>query len=143
MEKELCDRLIDALLMRGGAILPQKTPVTYELMEELFSAEEAALACTMPFEPATADTIAQGAGGDVFQTTATLESMADKGLVFVHEKGGIIFYRLMSLAPGIYEYQFMAGEVNERARRLARLFDECTPVAGKEKVAFSAPSFNR
>ncbi len=141
MEKKLCDRLIDALLLRGGAILPQKTPVTYELMEELFAPEEAELACTMPLEPATAETIAQGAGKNVSESTATLEGMADKGLVFVLEKGGVTFYRLMSLAPGIYEYQFMSGEVSDRAKRLARLFDECTPVAGKGESDFIHPTF--
>ncbi len=141
MEKELCDRLVDALLLRGGAILPQKTPVTFELMEELFAPEEAELACTLPLEAAPAETIAQGAGKDVTEATAILESMADKGLVFVLEKGGVTLYRLMSLAPGIYEYQFMAGEVNERAKRLARLFDECTPVTGQGEEAFSHPSF--
>ena len=88
----------------------------------------------MPFQAATAETIAQGTGRNVSESAAILESMADKGLVFVHEKGGVPFYRLMSLAPGIYEYQFMSGEVSERAKRLARLFDECTPVAGKEQL---------
>jgi electron transport complex protein RnfB len=141
MEKELCDRLIDALVSRGGAIIPHKTPVTYDLMEELFAPEEAELACTMPFQAATAETIAQGTGRNVSESAAILESMADKGLVFVHEKGGVPFYRLMSLAPGIYEYQFMSGEVSERAKRLARLFDECTPVAGKGGSAFTAPAF--
>ncbi len=144
MEKELCDRLIEALVLRGGAIIPQKTPVTRELMEELFTPEEAELACTMPLEAVTAETIAQGAGIEASESTAILENMANKGLVFAHEKEGATLYRIMSLAPGIYEYQFMAGEVNERAKRLARLFDECTPVTGKQEVySFSSFPFSR
>jgi electron transport complex protein RnfB len=141
MEKDLCDRLIDALLLRGGAILPQRVQATYDLLDELFAPEEAEFACTMPLELATAETIATGAGKDVDDATAILESMADKGLVFAIEKGGALVYRLLALAPGIYEYQFMAGEVSERARKLARLFDECTPVSGKADAAFNAPSF--
>lgn len=141
MEKGLCDRLIDALLLRGGAILPQRVQATYDLLDELFAPEEAELACTMPVELATAEKIAAGAGKDVDRATAILESMADKGLVFAIEKGGAMVYRLMALAPGIYEYQFMSGEVSERARKLARLFDECTPVSGKGEDAFFAPSF--
>lgn len=141
MNKELCDRLVDAMLLRGGAILPQKVQATYDLLDELFAKEEAELACTMPLELATAEKIAEGAGKGVDDATAILESMADKGLVFALEKGGVMVYRLMPLAPGIYEYQFMAGEVSERAKKLARLFDECTPVSGKTDAAFNAPSF--
>jgi ferredoxin len=141
MKKELCDRLIDALLSRGGAILPQKVQATYDLMEELFAPEEAELACTMPLELATAEKIAEGAGRSLDESTAIVESMANKGLVFAIEKGGAMHYRLMPLAPGIYEYQFMAGEVSERAKKLARLFDECTPVSGNESASFNAPSF--
>jgi electron transport complex protein RnfB len=141
MKKELCDRLVDALLLRGGAILPQKVQATYDLLDELFAPEEAELACTMPLELATAETIAEGAGKAADDATAILESMADKGLVFCLEKAGAVLYRLMALAPGIYEYQFMAGEVSERAKKLARLFDECTPVSGKADAAFNAPSF--
>ena len=141
MKKELCDRLIDALLLRGGAILPQKVQATYDLLEELFAPEEAELACTMPLELATAERIAEGAGRSVDASTTILESMADKGLVFSLEKGGATLYRLMALAPGIYEYQFMAGEVSERAKKLARLFDECTWISGKGSAAFNSPSF--
>ena len=75
------------------------------------------------------------------ESIAILESMADKGLVFAIEKGGPTLYRLMPLAPGIYEYQFMAGEVSERAKKLARLFDEVTPVTGNESASFNAPRF--
>ena len=55
MKKELYDRLIDALLLRGGAILPQKAQATYDLLEELFAPEEAELACTMPLDLQTAN----------------------------------------------------------------------------------------
>jgi len=141
MGSDLCDRLIDALLLRGGAILPQKVQVTYDLLEELFAPEEAELACTMPLELATAETIAEGAGRGLEESISILESMADKGLVFALQKGGPTLYRLMPLAPGIYEYQFMAGEVSERAKKLARLFDELTPVTGNESASFDAPRF--
>lgn len=141
MKKELCDRLVDALLLRGGAILPQKSQATYDLLEELFAPEEAELACTMPLDLQTAEKIAENAGRSVDESTAILESMADKGLVFAIDKGGPTLYRLMPLAPGIYEYQFMAGEVSERAKKLARLFDEVTPVSGNESASFNAPRF--
>ncbi len=141
MEKKLCDRLIDALLLRGGAILPQKAQATYDLLEELFAPEEAELACTMPLDLQTAEKIAEGAEKSLDESTGILERMADKGLVFATEKSGTTLYRLMPLAPGIYEYQFMAGEVSERARKLACLFDEVTPVSGNESASFSAPSF--
>jgi ferredoxin len=141
MNKELCDRLIDALLLRGGAILPQKVQATYDLLGELFAPEEAELACAMPLELAAADKIAESAGQSQDEAAPILERMADKGLVFAIDRGGIMFYRLMPLAPGIYEYQFMAGEVSDRAKKLARLFDEVTPVSGKDSASFNAPGF--
>jgi hypothetical protein len=141
VEKRLYDRLIDALILRGGAIYPRKVRATYELLQELFASEEAELACSMPLEMATAEKIAAHAGKEIDESVAILENMANKGLVFTYEKGGIRYYRLMALAPGIYEYQFMSGEVSERTRKLARLFDECTPVSGKESGAFNAPTF--
>jgi len=142
MKMELWERLVDSLLSRGGTILPQKVPATYDLLKELFAPEEAELACTMPLELATAERIAEGGGKGVDDATALLESMADKGLVFCLERGGSTLYRLMALAPGIYEYQFMAGEISERAKKLARLFDECTLISGKEGTdAFNVPPF--
>ncbi len=141
MKKELCDRLVDALLLRGGGILPKKVQVTYDLMEELFSPEEAELACTMPIKPETAEKIAEAGGTDVDNAAALLESMADKGLVFCLDKGDIRRYNLMPLAPGIYEYQFMAGEVSERAKKLARLFSECTLLTDEGDEAFQVSSF--
>ncbi len=140
MKKELCDRLVDALLLRGGVILPKKVQATYNLLEELFSPEEAELACTMPLKAATAETIADAGGTAVDNATALLESMADKGVVFCMERDGVRIYNLMALAPGTYEYQFMAGEVSERAKKLARLFDECTLVSGKAE-SFQVPTF--
>ncbi len=141
MGNEVYDRLIDALAFRGGAIYPQKVPAFFELLEELFTPEEAELACLMPLERAPVERIAEIAGRTVEESLALLDSMANKGLVFHVDKGGTIYYRLNALGPGIFEYQFMSGEVSERTKKLARLFEECSPVTGKESGAYSLPTF--
>jgi ferredoxin len=49
--------------------------------------------------------------------------MADKGLIYSSTRNGERWYKLIQLVPGIFELQFMKGEVTERAKELARLFD--------------------
>jgi ferredoxin len=97
----------------------------FDLVEELFTPEEAELAAKMPLSSIPAETFAREiAGGDPKEVESLLETMANKGLVFTREKGGVRYYNLMLLLPGIFEMQFLKGEVNDRARKLARLFED-------------------
>jgi electron transport complex protein RnfB len=50
--------------------------------------------------------------------------MANKGLVFTYERGGVMSYQLMVLVPGMFEMQFTTGDVSERAKKLAHLFED-------------------
>jgi ferredoxin len=49
--------------------------------------------------------------------------MADNGVVFTADRDNIRSYTLMPLLPGIFEMQFLKGSVDERAVRLAHLFE--------------------
>jgi formate hydrogenlyase subunit 6/NADH:ubiquinone oxidoreductase subunit I len=44
-------------------------------------------------------------------------------LIYSSTRNGEKWYKLIQLVPGIFELQFMKGEVTERAKELARLFD--------------------
>ena len=104
----------------------------FDLVEELFAPQEAQLATKMPLAPIPAETLAKDIGGTPQEVESLLETMADKGLVFSNERDGVKYYSVMVLVPGIFEMQFMKGEVNDRARKLAHLFDDYFDVANQQ-----------
>jgi len=53
-----------------------------------------------------------------------LETLANKGIVFVRDRDEARYYSLMPLLPGIFEMQFIQGIVDEKNKRLARLFED-------------------
>ncbi|MCK4331016.1 MAG: 4Fe-4S binding protein [Dehalococcoidia bacterium] len=124
MTNAIYDKLADKLSSIGGAIPALKCREFFDLVEELFTPEEAELATNMPLSPIPAETFARDIGSDPKEVERLLETMIDKGLVFTLQRGEVRFYNLMVLVPGIFEMQFMKGEVNDRARKLARLFED-------------------
>ncbi len=124
MAKEIYDKLVEALLQRGGAIPPEKCKEFFLLAEELFTEEEAELAIRMPLTPVTAEKMAEETAQDLNKVTTLLEEMADKGFLFCKTRKGTRLYNLMQLVPGISEYQFMRGTSTDRDKKLARLFED-------------------
>ncbi len=124
MSEMVYERLAEALASRGGAMPALKCNELFALLKELFSPEEAELAAKMPLSPIPAETLAKEfTEGDSRNVENLLEAMANRGLVFSFKRNDVMFYTLMPLVPGIFEMQFMSGEVSERTKRLARLFD--------------------
>ncbi len=135
MAGSVYEELVDALSLRGGSLPVLKCRELIVLLEELFTPEEAEMAAAMPLGPVTAEHMAQAtAGKDAAQVATALESLANKGIAFSAEKDGARIYTLMPVIPGIFEMQFMKGEVNERTKRLARLFDDYFSVANRVAV---------
>ncbi len=125
MTQAVYEKLADALEIRGGAVPAIKCPEFFALLKELFTPEEAALAIKMPITPFIAETFAKEVvGDDPGVVKNVLERMADKGIVFTVDREDVRLYTLMPLVPGIFEMQFLSGEVSERTKRLARLFDD-------------------
>lgn len=135
MQRETCDRLIDALSLRGGGLAAVRGKEFYALLDELFTEEEGELASRMPLGLASAEDIAKAAGRATEDVAELLERMADKGLVISSDKGGIRRYNLPPLVPGIFEFQFMKGEVSDRTRRMARLFEDYFKATWKDQSA--------
>ena len=125
MADAVYEKLADALSIRGGGVPAVKCKEFFALLEELFTPKEAELAIKMPVSPIPAETFAKEiVGGDPKEVKSLLETMADKGTVFTVDRDGQRFYVLMPLVPGIFEMQFMGGEVSERTKKLAHLFDD-------------------
>lgn len=124
MSQPVYEQLADALNAVGGAVPAVKCREFFALIEELFTPEEAEMAVRMPLEAISAEALSAEIGGDTGKVEQMLEGMANKGLVTCRERGGVRHYHLHQLMPGIFEYQFMKGEVNDRAKRLAHLFED-------------------
>ena len=132
MTETVYEKLTDALNSRGTVTPALKSKKVFELLEELFTPEEAELATKMPLSSISAATLAKEiAGGDPKGVESLLETMANKGLVTTRERDQVTVYSLMPLIPGIFEFQFMKGEVNDRAKKLARLFEDYFNVANQ------------
>ncbi len=115
--------LLAVMQARRGPYAGLDIPEFYDLVEALFTAEEAAVNNALARQPEPIDAIAWRLN----QTSATLEplleAMADKGLCAARVKDGQKVYQGLPFMPGIFEYQFIAGSDSERHRRLARLID--------------------
>jgi predicted transcriptional regulator len=118
------ENLRAAIQMRGGSMPALKCPEFFALVDYLFSPEEAELAAALPIMPASAAEIAEKVGKDTDTIKLQIERMADKGLVYTSDKNSIRYYSLLPLLPGVFEMQFLSGDVSERAVRLAHLFED-------------------
>ncbi len=122
MSENVYDSLIDKLNeFPAGA---PKTDKFMELLQTLFTEDEAAVGAQMPIFPTPLPSIAESLGRDKDKLRPILEGMADKGLAYHRVQEGQDCYSIFPLVPGIFELQFMKGEVNEKAKKLAHLFDE-------------------
>jgi len=129
MDEKLRIELCNNLNNRGGAVLAFPIPELFELLEELFTEQEAALAAKMPPAAVSAKDLANTLSTKEADLVPVLESMTDKGTVLDREKDGVTLYKLLPLLPGIFEFQFMGGKDSEHHRRLARLFKDYIGIA--------------
>jgi len=104
----------------------------------------------MPVNAISVADLASSTGRRLEEVERLLDAMCNKGLAICRERGGVDVYSLHQLMPGIFEYQFMKGEVNERTKKLARLFEDylnlvfdLTEKAAKKGVTVEAFPFAR
>ena len=122
MADELYDRLADIFNLIGYG--SRRSPELEALLKALFTEEEARLAVNLsPMMPEAPGKLAGRLGLDAGHVAHMLDNMADKGLIYSSTRNGEKWYKLIQLVPGIFELQFMKGEVTERGKELARLFD--------------------
>jgi Na+-translocating ferredoxin:NAD+ oxidoreductase subunit B len=116
-------------------------PEIIEILEMLFTPEEACAALGLGYIPFDLKTISERAGMPESETEKRLESMADKGLIFARRKDGVVQYSLLPVMPGIFEFPFMKGTKSETMDRLAALWKtylgKLTAGFGSANMAFS------
>ena len=121
MSKEVYKELLTVMQKRGGRYAGMDIPEFYEMVEEMFTPEEADVNNAMPKGPVTAADLAKEMGKEEGSITEILEAMANKGLCLAFDMGGTILYRGSRFMPGILEFQFIPGRKTERDKRIARL----------------------
>ena len=113
--------MCDILEKRGGQYPGKDIPEFYQLVQELFSVEEAEVYVSIPKGAYTAEAIAKEMGKDSMEIVRILENMANKGLCSAGKAGDVTFYLAPPFVPGIFELQFMRGTFTEKDKKLAKL----------------------
>jgi Na+-translocating ferredoxin:NAD+ oxidoreductase subunit B len=121
---ELKEEMVYRKLAEALDALPNRFPATatgieFRMLAKVFTPEEAALACTLRLEGASAGEVASRAGLDPRETRNTLKRMAGKGLVEIRKGEGEFTYALRPFVVGFYE-----GQVSRMDAEMAQLFED-------------------
>lgn len=102
----------------------QGNDVFYEILDLLFTEEEAEVAASLPRMPATAAKVASKLHRPLKEIEPLLQSMADSAVIFSYGEGAGKKYFIFPIFPGVYEMQLWKLPDSERTLRLAKLYDE-------------------
>ncbi len=117
-----------------------QTPELLELLQELFSPQEATLAAQLPFKPTRVNRLAEQLDQDPHELDQALAQMAERGLLYQRTTPGGNLYCLLPVLPGMAELQFMSGEITPQKERLAGLFEAYyRPGIGRAMVKAKLP----
>lgn len=140
MTQEVYKQMLDVMKQRRGPYTGIDIPEFYTLMEELFAPQEVAVNNVMTRKPTTAMEIAAEMEKGEEEIEPILEAMSDKGLCKTFKRDGVRYYQGEPFMPGIFEYQFMSGEVSERHKKIARLIQDYktayNEVKGEARMTF-------
>jgi Pyruvate/2-oxoacid:ferredoxin oxidoreductase delta subunit len=132
--------LLKVMQTRRGPYAGMDIPEFYELVEFLFTPEQAAINNALPPKPAAVGEMARTLGRDEAGTARALDEMADQGLCATFVVNGERVYLGAPFIPGIFEYQFMSGRATPRERRLAELIQAYKAAfdaaAGETRITF-------
>ncbi len=95
-----------------------------EILQLLFSEQEASIASRFPLEEATLDELAKATRIPAEELLPQLEKMADKGLVMDLPYAGETYYLLIPGLIGFFEFSFMKHRGDLPREKLARLMQE-------------------
>jgi Pyruvate/2-oxoacid:ferredoxin oxidoreductase delta subunit len=140
MTEQVYKDLLEVMKSRRGAYAGMDIPEFYELVEVLFTPQEAEVNNVLKPKPATAGDIAKEMGRNEDDVAGILDAMADKGLCKTFVRDGARLYQGVPFIPGIFEYQFMDGQITERHKQIAGLIhayeQAYEAVKGETKMTF-------
>lgn len=121
MKSQAYKQMLEVMLKRGGPYAGMDIPEFHEMVDEIFSPEEAEVNNALSRNPVTAADLANQTRRNEAQLERLLEGMASKGLCSAFLLEGKRLYQGAPFMPGIFEYLFMGGGVTERHQKIARL----------------------
>jgi Pyruvate/2-oxoacid:ferredoxin oxidoreductase delta subunit len=140
MESQVYKDMLDVMTKRGGPYAGMDIREFYQLVQELFTPEEADFNNALSRNPVTAAEIAKQKGKSEAEAMALLEGMANKGLCVSFLSEGKSYYQGAAFMPGIFEFQFMGGRATERDKRIARLIHAYkkayNALKGEQRISF-------
>jgi len=115
-----------------------------QILEILFSAEEAFVASRFPLQEASLRELSRKTGWDEQRLSPVLENMAQKGLIMDLPYNGRIYYLLLPGLIGFFEFTFMKQRQDLPVEELAKLmheylFEDPDNSMGKEMFASKTP----
>jgi Pyruvate/2-oxoacid:ferredoxin oxidoreductase delta subunit len=140
MKPQVYEQMLGVMIKRGGSYAGMDIPQFYELVEELFSPEEAQMNNLLTRKPVLAADMASETRRPQVEVTALLEAMAGKGLCSTFMMERKRYYQGLPFMPGIFEYQFIGGKAGDREKRIARLIhaykEAYNAAKGDHKITF-------
>ncbi len=121
MAQEVYKQLMEVMKSRRGPYAGMDIPEFYEMVETLFSPDQARVNNALPKKPSTANDIAKEMDREEAEIQPILEAMADKGLCRTFKRDGVRYYKGEPFIPGIFEYQFMSGQISQKHKEIANL----------------------
>jgi len=111
---------------------PLRVPKTRELMEMLkvlYTAEEAEFLThfTAPYQDGqTLDQMVERTRKPREKVQAIVDHLVSRGLLFrfTSRRDGLVYYTLMPLIPGIFEFYFSSGRDSDEKRKVAELLEK-------------------
>ncbi|MCE5274607.1 MAG: 4Fe-4S binding protein [Deltaproteobacteria bacterium] len=111
------------------------------ILEIMFTEEEAAIACRLPFENKTLEDLKGLLPEKAESLESILTAMAKNGTVFTQQKPGKErIYRLLPTVVGFAEAPYWAGMDTEKARKLAPLWIEYRNEGFGKELARNIPT---
>lgn len=110
---------------------PIRTPRTKEVMEILkilFNKEEAEFLThfTAPYQdPETIEQMAEKTGKTIDDVQGIVNGLVSRGLLFkfTSKRDGNVYYSLMPMVPGIFEFYFSSGGDSKEKQKVGELFE--------------------
>lgn len=105
-----------------------KTKEAIEMLKTLFTYEEAEflLHFKAPYQDAeTMDQIVERTGKPLEQIQPIVDHLVSRGLLFRFKSrsSGLLFFSLMPMVPGIFEFYFASGGISDEKRKVSKLFE--------------------
>jgi ferredoxin len=139
MSGDVYERLAAALDGLANGFPRTESNVELRILGRVFTPDEAAVAAALTGRPAPAEDVARRAALEPPQVAATLESLAERGVIWTGRVDGALGYRLAPFVVGFYEAHMLEG----RDAEFARLVEEYFCGGGAAGIMSAQPAIHR